>query len=228
MPIAELAPETCMPTAEFTAGQRFRLRGIDWHAYRQIAEALTGHHVRLTYDRGTLELMTISSLHGTFSRLLGRLITVLTEELNLAIRACGDMTCDREDLERGIEPDEAFYIQNVALIQGKEVIDLDVDPPPDLGLEIDISRSSRTRMRVYAALRVPEVWRFDGESLLVYLLNAAGEYVESKQSRCFPQLEVADLVPFLQKWQSMDDNSLVRAFRDWVREQVGRGWQKPV
>ncbi len=170
--------------------------------------------------------MTISSLHGISSRLIGRLIVVLTEELSLPIRACGDMTCDREDLERGLEPDESFYIQNVAAIQGKPLIDLAVDPPPDLGVEVDLSRSSRTRMAVYAAIRVPEVWRFDGATLRAYLLNAAGEYAESKLSRCFPELEVADLVPFLQKLQSLDDNSLVRAFRDWVRQQISQEWRQ--
>src|SRR5438552_8218734 len=137
--------------------ERFLLRAVDWQAYRKISEALSGHHVRLTYDRGNLEFMTISYAHGNLGRLLGRLIVVLTEELALPIRSCGDMTCDREDLERGAEPDESFYIQNLARIQDKEVIDLAVDPPPDLGVEIDLSRSSRTRMAVYAAIRVPEL-----------------------------------------------------------------------
>jgi Uma2 family endonuclease len=123
--------------------QRFLLRGVDWAAYRKISEALTGRHVRLTYDGGSLEFMTISYLHARLSRLIARLITVLTEELGLLMCGCGDMTCAREDLERALEPDEGFYIENEPAIRDKEEIDLSVDPPPDLAVGIDLHRSSR-------------------------------------------------------------------------------------
>src|SRR5262249_38374776 len=142
--------------------QRFRLGAVDWTTYRKISDALTGRHVRVTYDRGNLELMTISSKHGSCSRLSARLVQVLTEECGLPIYSCGDMTCDREDLDRGLEPDEGFYIENASRVRNKEQIDLTVDPPPDLAVEVDISRSSKSRLPVYAALRLPEVWRYDG------------------------------------------------------------------
>jgi Uma2 family endonuclease len=203
-------------------GQRFVLRDVDWATYRRISDALTGRHLHFAYDRGTLEFMTSSPIHARFSRLIARLITVLTEELGLPMSSCGDMTCDREDLERGIEPDECFYLNNEPLIRGKEKLDFTADPPPDLAVEIDISRSSHRRLGIYAALGVPEVWRFDGETLKIFQRGEAGQYAMAERSRHFPIVSAADLVRFLQRWSQVDENSLLRSFREWVREQITR------
>ncbi len=92
--------------------QAFVLTGIDWATYRKISEAMTGHHVRLTYDRGDLELMTKSIFHGILSRLYHSMLMVLAEEHGLPFASCGDVTCDREDLNRAAEPDECFYLLN--------------------------------------------------------------------------------------------------------------------
>ncbi len=196
------------------------LRAVDWETYRAISTALKGRHLRLTYDRGTLEFMTISPRHGNFSWLLGRLIVTLTEELGLPIRGFSDMTCDREDLERGAEPDECFYLENEPKIRDKDEIDLQSDPPPDLVVEIDISRSSLRRLGIYEALRVPEVWRYDGEILQVRRLNAQGEYQVVEQSGHFPRIPIGELAGFLARRNQTDENSLVREFRAWVRQQM--------
>jgi Uma2 family endonuclease len=202
--------------------QRFLLRAIDWQTYRTISEALKGRHLRLTYDQGNLELMTISGTHGNCSRLLGRFVFVLAEEFGLTVRSFGDMTCESEELDRGVEPDESFYLTNEAAVRDKEEIDLATDPPPDLMLEIDIRRSSRTRMAIYAAMRVPGVWQFDGETVHVWRLDADGKYVSSATSQYFPGLLIAELAAFLQRRTQMDEVSLVRSFRTWVREQLAK------
>lgn len=208
--------------------QRFLLRGVDWDTYRKISEALTGRHVRLTYSRGTLEFMTISPLHAILSRLLFQLIVVLAEEMKLPRRSCGDMTCDRAGLERGLEPDECFYLANEPLVRNKEQIDLDNDPPPDLAVEVDISRSSRTRMNVYGALGVPEVWRYEGETLIIHQLQSGGQYAPAERSRYFPFLSGSDVVRFLKQRTQLDEDSLVRSFREWVRERITeRGFAMP-
>jgi Uma2 family endonuclease len=225
---------TEMATASFlipeqpeTVAQRFLLRAVEWQTYRTISEALSERHVRLTFDRGNLEFMTISYIHGSFSRLLGRFIVVLTEEQGLPIRSGGDMTCDREDLDRGLEPDECFYIDNEPLVRHKEVIDLTSDPAPDLAVEIDISRSSRDRMGIYAALGISEVWCFDGEQLRVHVRTADGIYALTERSPHFPFLALQEVAAFLRRRTEMDENSLVRAFRDWVREQIAKSEKKP-
>jgi len=200
--------------------QRFLLRAVDWETYRKLSDALTDHHVRLTYDRGNLEFMTISGDHAFLSRLLLQLVIVLTVELKLPRRCLGDMTCDRQDLERALNPDECFYISNELLVRGKSNIDLTVDPAPDLAVEIELSRSVRSRLGIYAALGVPEVWRFDGQSLTILQLQASGQYAPIERSPLFPFLTGADLAGFLNQRHQTDENSLVESFREWVRKQI--------
>lgn len=204
--------------------QRFLLRAVDWQTYRAVSEALGERHVRLTFDRGNLEFMTISYIHARLSRLLGRFIGVLTEELGLSLASAGDMTCDREDLERGLEPDECFYIENEPAIRDKDEIDLRTDPPPDLAIEIDISRSSRNRLTIYEALNIPEVWCFDGEMLRVYRRASDGTYSWTDRSGHFPFLPLHEVARFLKQRTDQDENSLVQAFRAWVRGQIAKGW----
>jgi Uma2 family endonuclease len=215
-----LAPVEKLPQAP--AEQRFLLHGVEWAAYRAISEALTGHHLRLAYDRGRLEFMTVSRSHGNYSFLLGRLVCVLAEESQLPLSSCGDMTCDREDLERGLELDQCFYLEHEPLIRHKEVIDLAVDPPPDLGLEIEITRSFIGRLGICEALGIAEVWRFNGQRIRAYHRRSDGRYMESEYSLHFPFLKVQEMVAFLQKRTEMDENRLVSLFRDWVKEQIAK------
>jgi Uma2 family endonuclease len=201
---------------------RVVIYNVEWDAYRTISRVLAGRHVRLTYDRGTLELMTISGTHGNCGWLLGRLIAVLSEEHELPIKGFSDMTCSREDLARGLEPDHCFYITNEPLVRQLEDIDLEQDPPPDLGIEVDISRSSQSRMGIYAALKVPEVWRYDGASLVFNRLNAKGQYDVATQSGFFPQIAAAEIAGFLARRTELDETSLVRAFRGRVRQLLNK------
>jgi Uma2 family endonuclease len=193
------------------------MRNVDWPRYRAIANALGETHVRLTYDRGNLEFMTLSHGHERWSSLLGQFVEVLTEELSMPRQSGGSTTLDREDLERGLEPDRCYYLEHEAAVRDKDEIDLTVDPPPDLALEVDVSRSSLSRMSIYAAIRVPEVWRFDGEQLRVYRLPNDGRYIESAQSLHFPFLPLAEVQAFLLRRNTMDETSLIKAFRQWVR-----------
>ncbi|MFM9963336.1 MAG: Uma2 family endonuclease [Planctomycetaceae bacterium] len=202
---------------ESRGDQHLTLWDVDWDAYKQIAEGLTGRHVRLTYENGRLDLMTISSKHGILCRLFTALIRVLAEELDVPILACGDMTCENEPALKALEPDECFYIQNELLVRGKDDLDLTVDPPPDLAVEIELSRARPNRMSIYARLRVPEVWRYKGKTLTCSLLTETGHYTESDFSRAFPQLPLSELLRFVERRTQTDENSLVRSFREWVR-----------
>ena len=218
-PATEAAPP--LGTGSPVTEQRFVLNSIDWQSYRAISNALTGRHLRITYDRGRLELNKVSSLRGTLGRLFHNLIAILTEEFSLPCGGCGDMTCDRESLERGIEPDECFYIENEAKVRGKDNLDMSVDPPPDLAVEIDLSRDSRRRLSIYAALGVPEVWRFDGTSLTVYVRQANGEYETVPVSPHFPSIPPTEIEAILKRRHEMDDNALMKLFRARVRELMG-------
>ena len=218
---AEAAETSSVEIDSVPSGQRFALNSIDWHSYRTISEALTGRHLRITYDRGRLELMTISSLHGTLCRLISHFIAVLTEEFGLPCCNCGDMTCDSESLARGIEPDECFYIEHEAVVRGKDHIDLAVDPPPDLAVEVDVSRDSCRRLSIYAALGVPEVWRYDGQSLTIYVRTPEETYAEVECSPHFPGISGKEIEAALSRRLETDQNGLVRVFRARVRELKG-------
>jgi Uma2 family endonuclease len=198
---------------------RFFIDGIDWATYRKIADALEGRHFHMSFDGEGLELMTISELHGWYSRFLCHCIAVLTEELNLPRGSYGDMTLNREDLEQGIEPDESFYITNEAKVRGKK-IDLAVDPPPDLGIEIDLTTDSRRRFSIYAKIGVPEIWRYDGKTATIHQRQQEGQYLAVERSRYFAFLTPTDITRFLSQRGQADEGTLIRSFREWVRGQV--------
>lgn len=204
--------------APIRAEQQFVLHGVTWEAYETLLEALGERPIRLTYDRGTLELMSPSNTHEWLIRLLDRLINALTEELGIPIRGCRCTTWRRRDVARGLEPDDAYYVQSEPLVRFKATLDLTVDPPPDLALEINVASSSLDRMGIYAALRVPAVWRLEGEHLTVYQLDASGRYQPTDTSAAFPFLRPADLLRFLDLRKKLDETHLIRIFRQWVRE----------
>lgn len=227
MATAELAPPPARKQARTkSTEQRFVLSGVTWKSYRAFAEALGEHHVRLSYDGNHLEFMTVSRLHDRLSRLLARLVVVLTEELGLPLDSAGSTTLDREDLGRALEPDECFYIQNEPRIRDRDVIDLATDPPPDLAIEVAISHSSLNRFDIYALLGVPEVWRCDGKVIEVYHLGANRQHVRAENSLSFPQVRPADFAVFLQRRGEQDGNALMSEFRQWVREQIAAGSKK--
>ncbi len=166
--------------------------------------------------------MVTSSQHEIYKRLLSRLIETLTEECNQPIVTAGNMTFQREDLERGLEADDCFWIAAEPRMRGKLTWNPAMDPPPDLALEIEISRSALTRMSIYAALGVPEVWRFDGSALRVELLQPDGTYAAAERSLAFPAIPVSELAPFLQPSAELDSLSVLRSFRVWVRERLAQ------
>lgn len=198
--------------------QRFVLHGVSWQTYDDLLGDLEASAVRLTYDRGTLELMSPSQDHERFKTLIGRLIEMFTEELDIPMQSGGSTTWRREDLERGLEADECYYIQHEPRICDREVIDLSVDPPPDLAVDVEISRSLVDKFAVYAALRVPEIWRYDGDSLRVFILQPDGGYAGSDHSLNLPQLAPGQVAHFLALRAEKRETEWARTFRRWVIE----------
>jgi Uma2 family endonuclease len=199
------------------------LTNISWKTYESLLNELTQQGgIRLTYDRGNLEIMTPSAPHEGSKKILGRFVESVSEELNVEIRSLGSLTCRREDLARGLEPDQCYYIQNEDVVWDKEQIDLNQDPPPDLVVEIDVTSSSIDRLSLYASLGVPEVWRYDGNRLIIYQLEAQ-EYTERDVSPTFPFLSQVEMLRFLELRRTTKENALIRLFREWVRSQIQSG-----
>ena len=210
---------------EEVAEQRFVLDDVSWPDYLRMLRVMGRRRsVRLTYDCGVLEIMSPSPLHERLDRILARLIDALTEELGIPVCGTRSTTFKRQEKEKGLEPDESYYFRNEAVMRGKDKIDLRTDPPPDLAIEVEVSRSALDRLDVYAGLGIPEVWRCDGEALTVHLLGDDGNYHPADRSRALPFLPVQELMPFLRQRTQVDETTLIRSFREWVRQQ---DWPRP-
>ena len=209
--------QTLTPTTAEITGSHLVLNNISWEMYEKLLDVFASHpRLRMTYYKGTLELMTPLSDHETHSWNIGRLITVISEELGLEIRGVKSTTWRSEPDAVGKEADESFYIQNEAIVRNKLKIDLSVDPQPDLAIEIDTTHSSIDKMAVYAGLKVPEVWRFKNGKITINILTDAG-YVESETSLAFGSFPVKELVRFMELDAEKGENARLREFREWVR-----------
>ena len=207
-----------MLTQTPTQVEQVQLSGISWNTYETLLKELSHRRLRLTYNRGNLEIMVPSPEHELYKEVLGRFVETLAEELEIRIYPLGATTFKRPELV-GAEPDKCFYIRNLSAVKGKKRIALDRDPPPDLVVEIDITSSSEIRFPVYADLGVPEIWRYDGNSFTVYQLQVR-EYIPCEQSLAFPNLPIIEITNFLQQAMTMDYLELVGSFRRWVKSQI--------
>lgn len=207
-----------MSTATLPDQQYLLLEDKTWADYLDM-ERLTDDRPgrRLTYDRGRLEVMTLSHLHESVKMLMHDLLKAMADELGVPRKNGGSTTFRNEDLDRGLEPDQCYYLANEPAVRGKDDLDLSVDPPPDVAIEVEVSRSAIDRIGIYAALGVPEVWRTDGESLSVLLLCDDGEYEEQLESRFFAGVPIDGVASFLRKRRELAENELESEFREWVR-----------
>ncbi len=202
---------------EIPAGQHIFLHNVEWQGFEQIMSELetkSGH--RLAYSDKILEIMAPSFVHEDSKNIIADLVSVLLEELDTEFRNAGSTTFEQFDLQKGLEPDAAFYIENEMLVRGKYRLDLRFDPPPDLAIEIDIT--SRTHLNIYQALKVPELWRFNGKKLEILILEEKG-YQTSEISRQFPHIPVIQLIPqYLKLSKTQGRNATMRAFRKQIQQ----------
>jgi Uma2 family endonuclease len=202
--------------------QRFVLQGVRWEVYQELRKLPENDHVRMTFDEGVLEMMTPSAGHERWSDLIGQLISVWRLELAVDIVSCRSMTLIRKDLKKGLEPDNCYYIQHESQVRHKSVLDFAVDPPPDLAIEIDVSKNSAGKRKLYAAFGVPEVWRYDGQQIEVYALGPKQRYLPCVESICFPGIPLAEMARVLGRMSTERETALILSFRDYVRRQILR------
>lgn len=199
-------------------GHRVLFHDVNWQEFEAIlAELGEKRSSRLAYFHGTLEIRVPLPEHEKTKVIIGDLVKALLEELEIDRECFGSTTFKREDMLSGIEPDNCFYIQNYAQMIGKTRIDLTVDPPPDLAIEIDVT--SKTQVSAYQALGVPEIWRYENGKPQIYLLES-GKYVESPNSPTFPNFPIVEeFSRFLEMSQTVGTSRMLREFLKWVREQ---------
>ena len=144
---------------------------------------------------------------------------MLAEELGIEIKSAGSTTLKLKSANRGIEPDNCYYIQNEIAFRGKQTLDLTTDLPPDLAIEIDITSSSINKLAIYSALGIPEIWRYNGRVLQFYQL-VENQYLEREFSCAFPLVSAAEMSEFIEQSKTIGEIALIKLFRVWVRNKL--------
>ncbi|ACK64563.1 protein of unknown function DUF820 [Rippkaea orientalis PCC 8801] len=199
-------------------GHKVLLQDVSWQEFEKILEDLGEHRAtKIAYDQGLLEIMTPLSEHEVRKVLVSNLVEALLEELEIEFWCLGSTTFKNELMKQGIEPDNCFYIKNERAIRGKNRLDLAFDPPPDLALEIELT--SRPHPHIYAALGVPELWRFESGNLQINRLQES-HYIEVEYSLIFPNFPLKEIIPYyLNQCNTQGRNKTMKAFRQWVRQE---------
>jgi Uma2 family endonuclease len=202
-------------------GQHVLVTGVSWDDYERLLlwrdENRKG--ARLTYDRGDLEIMVVTSYDERLRKILALLIESWLAETGGEYVPSGQFTHKRKDLEKGFEPDECYYVQSWKKVAGLREIDLLVDPPPDLTVEVEVSRTIKSRLPILASFRIPEVWRYNGKKVTVLRLGPKGKYQEAEASLAIPDFPFADAPRFLEMAASVEVGfaTIDRQFRGWIR-----------
>jgi Uma2 family endonuclease len=208
------------PHARGSTEQRITLRGVSWETYQRLAEEIGDQRILKAYNRGVLELMSPGPLHENYKKLLAILVETVTDELEIPRRSQGSTRWDRPEPGRGLEPDECYFLTAAKVAatrhRSKDVADY---PPPDLAIEIDMSRSEVDRAEIYATIGVPEVWRFDGEALRIDRLRDDGTYEVVAESLFLP-VAPDEVVRWLVHVDNADEAVWARRLREWARAEV--------
>lgn len=191
--------------------------GISWPTYKAIMAEVDDNRIwRIAYDQNILELRMPSLKHEGPKGLLESFVEAAADELEIELLKAGALRLEREDLTRAIEPDSCFYIQHEADFRSRDTITLPQDPPPDLAIESDYTSSSINKLDLYAAMGVPELWRFSKGILEIYHLQA-GHYQMADTSLAFPDLPVASIPNLIEASKTQGQRTIVRQFRQLFR-----------
>ncbi len=200
-------------------GATLVIHQVSWDDYERLVEDVAQsdrHNVRISYDRGRLEIMSPLSKHEKYGRFIDSLVRVLSEELDLNVESFGSTTWKRRKLAKGAEPDACYYVASAGRIIGKRTIDQETDPPPDIVVEIDITNESLSKFSIYAALGIPEIWRYDEQRFQIYELSG-DRYVEAPSSHFFAELTGSMLAESLELSESQGQTEALKAFRQQIR-----------
>jgi Uma2 family endonuclease len=207
-------------TAELVTVPQVLLSGIRWETYQHLLQDYGERgSVHFAFDRGKLEITTITFAHARLKQLLTLLVTIIAEELEVDVDCVGSMTLQRSDLACGLEPDVSFYIQHAAQVRGKATIDLAIDPPPDLVIMIDIAEPVLNKFSIFAALSIPEFWHYDGTRVRVWRLTDA-EYDEVVESGVLACISSTLLTELAETGRQMNRTAWLHQVRRWVRSTI--------
>ncbi len=192
------------------------LHGQSWETYERLLESLVDPAgLRIAYDGDSLQIMTLSTSHEKLVRLLEGMIRFLSLRLNIEVESYGSATIKLSEEMKGLEPDACFYIQNVDAIGGRSRIDFNVDPMPDVAVEIDIYNTSLDKLSIYSSLGIPEVWRFHRRYLEIYKLDN-DKYERIENSIALPRLTAEILTSFINRSFDEKQSVILKDFDAWL------------
>lgn len=196
-------------------GQRLLVKEISWQEFDNILEELgENRSSRIAYTAQTLEIRMPTPEHEVDKEIIGDRVKILLDELELDCECFGSTTFKQLETGSGIEPDQCFYIQHQAQMRGKRRVDLTIDPPPDLAIEVDVT--SKTQLDAYLKLGVPELWIYTQDQLVIYR-RQQGQY-QRATSAIFPNLPMADLIQGgLEASRNLGRSPALRVFRKQVK-----------
>jgi len=194
---------------------RMVLENVAWDTYVALADQRRGSVPRMTYDQGVLEMMSPMREHEHIGTLVGRMIETYSEMRNIEIISVASVTVKRSSLSKGFEADESYYVTHAAELLGKNIMDFEVDPPPDLVVEVEITSSAIEKMKLFAAMNVPEVWRHDGKRLAMFRLRDS-VYEEIQSSIELPGLDATRINQTLSLRNSTGETKLIKDFRQAI------------
>ena len=197
-------------------GEVGALENVSWQTYERLLHDLQHRRLQLTYDNGRLWIVSPSHQHDRLKKLIGGMVEAFALERKIPMARLGSSTWRRDDLWKGLESDECYYVQNELRVRGKDQIDLTTDPPPDLAIEVQITHQAVDRLALYAALGVPEVWHFRRDRIRALKLQG-DKYVAVEFSMAFPVLRPAELERYLAMRHSTDETTLMLSFQQWIR-----------
>lgn len=204
--------------------QRFDLNVNDWGRYLAISGALNDWAgVRLAFLDGELTLLGTSQRHEWLAECLGMLVSVVAARCGISCEPAGHATLRRKDRGAGVEGDKTFFLgRNADAMLGVKNLDLDVHPPPDLAIEVELTHPADKVMIIYGRLGIPEVWRLDVDSrtLRIWALGDSGGYSEASRSPSLRVIEPADILAQLTLAEEIGFSRWSVQLHDWVRDVI--------
>jgi Uma2 family endonuclease len=198
---------------------RVVVRNVPWEIYARVRDDDANRHLRMAYYKGTLEFMSPKYRHEKSTARLGQLVMRLAEVMDIPCTESRSTTFRLADEGVGKEAHTSFYIAHEPMIRDKDDIDLAIEPPPDLAIEVDNLKNSLGKLPIYAALRVPEVWRYDARAGVVLFgrLQHDGTYTSLKRSECLPMMTAARVLEALALCQGLPESRWGRRLQEWIR-----------
>jgi Uma2 family endonuclease len=201
--------------------ERILLDSVPWDEYERLLESFSDRRLRHTYDEGRLEIMSPTKIHDQGKKLLARIVEATALGLDLEIQSIGSTTLRMAPLRKGLEPDEAYYIQHEAEVRYLRDYLPGRDPPPDLAIEVEYSHKLVPRLPVFAELRIPEVWHLKNDKVRILRLSRT-KYVPARRSLAFPILNAPLLTRFIARSLETTENTVIKEFQAWLKKATAR------